>query len=469
MNRKLGIGLAAMMLGAVGCGSTTNTTITYVLDGGLSPSVSAVIPESAFLARTRDITISGFDTNWTSKATVNFGIGVVINKMTVASATALVVNITIADNATTGPRDVVVTDESGAKQTYKGAFKVESPIDVTFQGIVAQGSAIVLKVQNRDVEHVFDTTSTGGGFFGPPTFTNIQIPAPAGVTVQVSDVQPFSLSATVLIDVNAAPGPGDLDVASGPAGDPSVVHFPAPASLNIAARTATAVSAGSPTTGMVVKAFDSALYTFTPTAGTNILDFAATSMAMGAMPGIALLPKSGKFADLIGFNAATTLINQNADPYYLLYWDSSGTAGYSYTVTATSASPTVGTDTEPNNDKMHAQVAKLPFVVMGGVLESATDEDWYQFTAVMADVSMKVQVITLPGDRKTDTIVDVFQSDAMTSLGGPSPDTTYHENYVFPTAIAMAGTYYVKIYASPPPNFDPAKGTKYNAIIRLVK
>ena len=63
-------------------------------------------------------------------------------------------------------------------------------------------------------------------------------------------------------------------------------------------------------------------------------DMFTSSSASGSNPGFALLPASGHFADLIGFyqasgadSASTVLASTTATPYYLIYWDNSGTAG----------------------------------------------------------------------------------------------------------------------------------------------
>ena len=70
--------------------------------GESNPSVSGVSPTSVFLARTIDVTISGNSTAWTDKVTIDFGDKIDVNKVVVASETALVANITVAKDAALG-------------------------------------------------------------------------------------------------------------------------------------------------------------------------------------------------------------------------------------------------------------------------------------------------------------------------------------------------------------------------------
>jgi hypothetical protein len=451
-NGKIWAATAMLALSAAsGCGSSTN----------LTPSVSGASPAIGFLARTLDVRLSGFDTAWSDQSTVDFGQGVTVNKVSAASPTALVVNVTIDASAPTGPRDITVTDGKNA-EPYKMAFSVESPIKITIQGQVAQGSLASVHVDNRDFENLFDTTSVSPGLFQPPVFTNIDIAAPPGAALVVGNVTPFGIDATLTVDVMAGVTKADLDVVSGPKGG-TQVHFPFPGALDIQARTPAMLPTGD-TAGMVAKPFDSTLFIFTPSAGFSVADLKVVGDDMTAAPSYALLPKSGKFADLIAFTSANTFVTSSADPYYVIFADTSGVAGYNFTLTRAETAATKGAETEMNNTKAMANtVPSLPYVVMDATLAGATDEDWFKVTAVAGDVGKKIRVLTFAGDPMTDTLVDVFQMDGTTSLGGPSSDGDFHENFLSDT-LAAAGTYYVKIYASP---MFVAAHNKYNALIRI--
>ena len=96
-----------------------------------TPSVSAVTPTSAFLGRTLDLTVSGSGTAWSDATTVQFSEPKIkVNKVTAASASGLVVNVTIAPDAAPGATDVTVSDGSNS-EAYKGAFQIKAPLEVT--------------------------------------------------------------------------------------------------------------------------------------------------------------------------------------------------------------------------------------------------------------------------------------------------------------------------------------------------
>ena len=116
---------------ALGCTGAAGPAGKEGPPGTGTPSVSAVTPPSAFLSRTVDLTIAGSGTSWSSATTVAFADpGVMVNKVTVASPTGLLVNVTIGANATVGATDVTVTD-GATKDVYAGAFQIEAPLQVT--------------------------------------------------------------------------------------------------------------------------------------------------------------------------------------------------------------------------------------------------------------------------------------------------------------------------------------------------
>src|SRR5687768_1594008 len=88
-------------------------------------SVSGVFPHSAFLGRQMRVEISGDTTSWKDGTTVNFGAGVTVANVKVASPTALFADITVAPDAAPGLRDVTVDD-----LVMKEAFQLESAISV---------------------------------------------------------------------------------------------------------------------------------------------------------------------------------------------------------------------------------------------------------------------------------------------------------------------------------------------------
>jgi hypothetical protein len=221
----------------------------------------------------------------------------------------------------------------------------------------------------------------------------------------------------------------------------------------------------------VKTAYASALYSYTPSATLSIVDFTATSNVSGANAGFALLPKSGHFADIVGFyqaadgsgtSATTTLLPSSADIYYTVYWDNSGTVG-AYTMGATGTAPaaTHATTAADATEAGAVVATALPFLLTGGSLTTDTSIDWVKVTTGAGDGGKVIHVQTA-GDPYTDVAVNILQSDGTTSIGGDDEggpiDTTS-------TAVTASTTYYVT-FAAGQIDFDPSDGT-YTGIIRL--
>ncbi len=450
--------LAFAALGCGGGGGGNNNA------DGFSPSVSAIEPALVFLGRTRDVEVSGFATSWSDGTTIDFGAGVTVNKVTAASPTGIVANITIAPTAKTGARDVTVTD-GATMEVFKGAFTVETPLKATVSGTVAQGSLSVIHVDDLDHENLLDSTSSGGGLFGPPTFPNIAFTLPAGVQAAPANVSPTSMDFTLIVDVTAAPATIDLDVASGPPnGD--ITHFILPGGLTIAARTATPLT-GTPVTGTIMTPFDSNLYQLTPTAGLHVQDLELSTTSQMAQPSLVLLPKSGAFNDAI--NNATSLIfaTTTTDPFYAVLWDATGTAPYDFSIQRTESAVTGVTETASNDTTGTATaLATLPALVTNGALDSATDVDFYSLTVA---VGKKIHVTTFAGDALAAQAVDVLDSTGNNSIlpapGGPVDTGGFVD--ATSDAVTKAGTYYVKVSNSQQTlGFDPSN-THYQLWVRL--
>ena len=437
-------------------------TIQPAVDAGpgLTPSVSGIVPTRAFLGRSLRVLVSGFDTSWTGSTAVSFGAGVTVNSVSAASPTALLADVTVSETAQSGPRDVTVLD-GAATEVLAGAFSIASPVTVQAQGTLAQGSILLLTVQNHDFDNPFDDTSPPPGP-APPTYPNISMTAPAGIRVSVSNVTPFLLRATATVDLDAAPGPIDLKIVSGAA---TQTRFAAPGALALAARSAIPLAIGTPASGTVAAPYASALYSLTLDASLRATDVSAHSVTSGVTPSLAVLPKSGKFSDAITVAPAPLLITATVDPYYFVLWDKSGASGYNFTIDSASAALSSGVEAEPNDDPGHATaLPALPAFIAGATLSRAGDTDFYKFTAAAGDAGKRVQVVTLAGDPRTCTQVDVFASDGVTSLGGPMDDF-YQEN--FTSTPISAGTIYVMVSAGTFVAWTSSQ-THYNLLVRLV-
>ena len=426
---------------------------------GTDPSASGVFPAEGFLGRQMRVQISGDATEWSASTKVNFGEGVTVDSVTLSSPTALFANITIAANAPVGLRDVVIT--GGDNVTLKDAFEIESPISITFRGNAAQGSVGVLDIVNHDFETPFDTTSTGDGFLSPLVFTGLTAQAGNGVRIQFDSVSQYTASATVLVDIDGVSGP--LTLTSGPAGN--TTPFPLGADFAIAPRSAVALTAGQAAMAAATKPYESFLYEFTPAMFPALARFQVSASGEGN-PRLAVMPASGKFADLLGASVDQRLAAKSGK-FYIVLFDFSGEMD-TYTTRVGSNLLTIVADTEPGNSTAAGAIqCNLPCLVENAQLATRADEDWLKFTSGAMDAGRKLRVRTLAGDDFTDTRVDAFEGTSANppSIGGPSGDSGYHENFLFPTALKNSTAYSVRIFASPA--WEDDTQTHYDALMYL--
>lgn len=439
--------------------------------GAGTASISGIEPSTVFLARQSHVTISGYATSWTDKTTIDFGTGITVSNVHAASPTALVADLVIDKAATVGARDVVINDTT--KETYSKGVTVSPPATLSLQGTLAQGSILFANLALQDQSTPFDTTSTQDPLTGAITYTNLAFTAPAGVTASVNTATSTSVQLFLTVDVDAATAAADLDVLSGPAGDPTDAEFPVPGGFTVTAQTATALGAA-PVSGSVKAPYDSAFYSYTPGASLSIVDITASSSVTNANAGFALLPKSGHFADYLGFYQAaagggtsvtTTLLPSTTDIYYAVYWDNSGTTG-AYTLGAAATAPgATSAATAGDATQQGALVATaLPFVLTGGNFTTATSADWVKVKTGAGDAGKVIHVQTF-GDPLTDLAINIVQADGVTSIGGDVGAEPGGPDDVTSSAVTASTTYYV-IFEAGTFAFDPADGT-YEGLIRV--
>ena len=408
------------------------------------PSISAVYPNRAFLERTLDVTISGDDTEWTDAVAVDFGDGIRVDSVRVASPTGLVARITVDEDAALGARDVTVR-EGEVEAVYAGAFTLQAPLAFkVLHGTRAPGSILNGKLVQHDMSTPFD-----------PVDNTLYVEE--GFNVDYFYAQQYGAEFALLVDVPVAPGTYDLHVVSGAAG--SQVRSTGPDILPIGARTPLPLKEGD-NLGTLNEPYGSVLYTFTPPVEPTRLTFTVTASVQGATPVLAVLPASGRFADLLGADARVVVDTDAAEPIYVIYWDAAGAEKHDYTINLVAAPPPPP-ETEPNDECSAADRVASSSSTLGS-LRDVSDVDWFVFTVDEADVGKAVHVLTQPGEPTTDTVVEVFAGDCTTSLGGPSPDYSYHEDFTS-SPVTAAGDVYVKVSHSP----DASEGADYELVIAL--
>ncbi|HEY1816545.1 MAG TPA: hypothetical protein VGG74_29565 [Kofleriaceae bacterium] len=450
------MGLALLSgLVLVACTSNNNGDDDNGSDS-VTPTANGVFPANGFIGRTVRVEVTGDATSWTSAATLSFGTGITVSSVTAASPTDLFADIAIGDGATPGMQDVTVMQGSDT-YTLSKAFEVDAPASALMAGTAAQGSIVEVQITDVDVANPFDTT-TSTDDDGNTIYPNLALSTPAGVSYLIESVQPFSLVAFLLIDVDAGAG-GSIAVESGPQGG-NVVETPVGA-LTIMPRTATAITAGTPTTATYGTALGSTLYSFTPGTAPDVTDLEMTATDLNAQPDVFALPASGHFADWDGFihsTFGTINTTQGALEYYI-YWDETGESSYMYTLAQADVALTT-TTAIPDTDVSDATAVTItpPALGTGGdVGNSPSGEQWVKFTVTAGDVGKSIHLVNTGGAAVIFTVY--------TSLANAGTDTEFDsgEQDYTTTAITTAGTYYVSLAA----DFFSSTGTDYTLAVYI--
>jgi hypothetical protein len=443
------IALGFICLAAVGCGEEA--------------TVSGVFPSSGFLGRTMRVQVTGDNTSWDSSTGLDFGPGVTVSNVSVASPTSLFAEIVITDAATAGLRDVVVTGGDGG--SLSSAFDLQSPLKIDWRGQRTQGSIARFTVHNLDFSSPFDDTCTAASLFGCSEYGNTNIEGPAGTFVALDLVSPYTLSGTMYIDIDATAG--DFQVLSG-AADQTPVISPLGEQLDITTRAATPLTGGM-VTQTVAAAYDSQLFSIDASANT-LTRFSASSA--GGAPTIYILGSSGHFDDLVTGGGAPNLVTEAGGSYYVIVDNSDGDSGFAYTLRANplALTPLAEADTAGANDTAAtAQTLAIPGLVTGGEITADTDEDWFKITVPSGSAAKKVHVITAGGDPFADEAIEIYGKSGGgtgpgTLISGADPiDSGYHENAVSKMTVGTNTEIYVHIFVDPT-YYNPQQ-TKYVAAV----
>jgi len=424
----------ALLLAAAACGGDSTT-----------PTASGVFPAEGFTGRSVRVEISGDATTWKDGATVDFGAGVTVSSVDVASPTDLFAEITIDPAAAAGKTDVTVTN-SGKKYTLTKAFELVSPTPISFSGDVAQGGVPFFTIENLDFSHQFDVTQD------PNTgeYSNTTITGPAGAQILLDSVTPFEIQGRVLLDTDATPGTLTLEVGNGSDATTSI-----PGTLDVKPRTPTPFT--SPTTISLAEHGSSALYSFSST-GATLVHYSLTGDAPDSSPVSEVLGAGGTWTtDAIG--ASPAVLEQGGMGFLLVenFGNSADTVTLEGAVEALTSAAEGNDNT--NGTAAGALVASsIPFRQTGGTLSSANDTDVIKFTIAGADVNKKAHINTdMGGNPNVDSKVNVVNCTTSASVSGGVQDntlcpdffncTSFNEDVT--TSALPAGTYCIQISSGP--------------------
>jgi hypothetical protein len=127
-----------------GGGSATLADGFTVLDANPAPAVQSIAPVSGRLGQTLDVVVTG--TGFVAGVTTaTFGAGIVVNSVSVADATSLTANISVAGDAALGMRSVTATNAApgGGAGTLADAFTVVGAVSADLSTVTAAPSTAV--------------------------------------------------------------------------------------------------------------------------------------------------------------------------------------------------------------------------------------------------------------------------------------------------------------------------------------
>jgi hypothetical protein len=399
-----------------------------------------VSPGQVFLDRRVQVQISGNGTAWEAATppAPDFGPGITVNGVQVASATSLVADITVGADAAVGARPISI---DGA--TYTDAFMVDAPLETTaLIGTQAQGSILIALGEQRDPSTPFSTLQSAV----------FNISAGANTAGEVNEFDPYFFDALIFVDVMGDTGPTDLVAEHGIPG--ATVTSRAPAALEVTARTPTEVTVGTPVTAMSTEPLGTLLFAYTTPANMDV-DVTVTADNPAAMPAFALLPASGKFSELIAYSETVTIpAGPAGETYYLVYWDQSGEAGYEVSVSAEEIVPVPPDAYEPNDDAATATPAAAGDALQASIVP-AGDNDWYAIdlainSTLTATVSAgATSVCAAEGIEGIDSEIEIYDSTGMSVMFNEDIDLATNWCSAASHSILLdAGTYFVRVSAS---------------------
>ena len=179
--------------------------------------------------QTFDVVLNG--SNFlTGMTTASFGADITVNSVAVNSATQLTANITITANATTGARNVSVTnpDPGGSTATLTNSFIVNNPtpqVTAIAPNLGGRGETLDITMAGDN----FITGVTTANFGAGVTVNSITVLAPNEMTVSIAIAPDAALGSRTVVVTNPAPGGGSVTFING-----FTIANPAPALASIA-------------------------------------------------------------------------------------------------------------------------------------------------------------------------------------------------------------------------------------------
>lgn len=391
-------------------------------EGG--PSVSSVSPGLVVQGRTVEVSIAGFATEWTKSGqpTVDFGPGVTVKTVLVASDTGLLVTVEANEDAAPGRRNVSVS-AGGKTLEALGVFSVGRAVELTHvPASIGRPAMAAVELTRHDRELSLPRTIDGYGF-----------ELPEGVTMGLHTVDQGRALFWVATDLTAPAGAHEVVVKLFPNEArekrltfPLLIEAAQFGEYATGANTGYAPAWGSSTATMTVE--------------TTSLVTLKTEATQGSRPRLTVLDASGLFADALSTGDEVTFFAQPEVTYYVVAWDTSG-ADIAFTLQADAVAGSLDvTESEPNDSPAAANLFIALPVNVTADLSSAYETDWFRVTLPASAVGKSIQVEMYGGN--PDLVATVYAADGTTVLG-TSPNLYPDGTWTGP-AVTQSGVHYVR-------------------------
>ncbi|MBN1290128.1 MAG: IPT/TIG domain-containing protein [Actinobacteria bacterium] len=133
---------------------TTGDEVAVPLEGGFvvgdQPTITAVSPENVARGTTLDVMVTGSATGFDGTSMARLGSGVDVNSVTFKAPDTVVANVTVADDAATGPRDVNVVTGAEVPMPLEGGLSVLPQPRVTGVSPAAGNPSDMVTIEGAD-------------------------------------------------------------------------------------------------------------------------------------------------------------------------------------------------------------------------------------------------------------------------------------------------------------------------------
>jgi hypothetical protein len=383
-------------------------------------SISGLQPNWVAQGRVVEVQISGYATDWAQGAApeVNFGEGLTVTEVSVASNSALLVRVTAEPGAQAGKRNITVTS-GGETLTFAAGFEVRRLLEATVLGELVRPSLATIRVQNNDAEWALPTPGAAYSVSLPPGLQG----AVFNVTADVVLISVLATLESPLGTANAV-----IRVHPGTALERTVT-------VPVTVTQSEVPAASGATHSGTVTAYASSVFRFVAASSEEMV--LGLSSAAGFRPGAYVFSEE---ADALIAGPGDTFDAVAGEAYFGIVYALGGGSG---AFTALVSPVLAFTETEPNDSVATASSASGVVFDWNGDVSSADLVDYVRVDAGVNVAGRSVHVQHTGGGDDADFTVEILSADGAVSHG-VSPNLYLGGSHLF-EPMGGGTTYLMKV------------------------